>query len=545
MEPLARQTWLAVVMAVMAVGLYFWRAPSASGPIATAAPSEAQIPSQLYQIGNPASMPKSAPKKPKSASPQQVQQEEGPQGQVLREAHARDETVKGKRGKLWANSRTAAGAAEVPSEAQMECTSLLELCHVCKVVDTHNQTFRVVQNNSTQTTPNIKSESQCAARCKRDEGCYGVVWNSATGYCAIYRQVSYLHSNDPQDRETKVLYCHSCAAHEVVPGAWMLRWNPKLFTSEDNLIEIATIHRGMQPNQEPFFATSNTKAIIERGKLVVPNNGSFLWDHSKHVGLSAEGWFSFRSLPFRFECSVPLGGHLRLQALQCSTIYTEDRVDCGYSGVTSQECVARGCCYDVGRPDAANCFTSFPKHHRFAYSSWQARKHLRTAAAWAGSCLNACRDTLTSDYALLNYVYACVIYSATASTLLVTGALLYRQSRQELQLAQLELAARALQLRVFDKFRAARRKILHAEAHGHVVLRQDDAQEGVECCVCCYRWVPNVIFLPCGHMSCCHLCVSSLWERRLFDGLEFLCPNCQTAVDSVVFPIPQGVKCVT
>jgi hypothetical protein len=487
MAPLARQTWLAVIMAVVAVGLYFWRAPSAPGPSATAAPSEAQMP--YYQI-----------------------------------------------------------EPEAPSEAQMECTLRQELCHVCKVVDTHTM-FRVVQDNSTQTTQNIKSESQCAARCKRDEECYGVVWNSATGYCAIYRQVSYASSNDPQDRETKVLHCQSCVAHEVAPHQWMLRWNPKHFASApsqvDNLIEIATIHAGMQPNQEPLFAASNTKAIIERGKLVVPNNGSFLWDHSKHVGLSAEGWFTFRSLRFRDECSVPKSGHLRLQALQCSTIYTEDRVDCGYSGITSQECVARGCCYDVGRPDAANCFTSFPKHHRFAYFSWQARKHLRTAAAWAGSCLNACRDTLTSDYALLNYVYACVIYSATASTLLVTGALLYRQSRQELQLAQLELAARALQLRVFDKFRAARRKILHAEAHGHVVLRQDDAQEGVECCVCCYRWVPNVIFLPCGHMSCCHLCVSSLWERRLFDGLEFLCPNCQTAVDSVVFPIPQGVRCVT
>ena len=43
----------------------------------------------------------------------------------------------------------------------------------------------------------------------------------------------------------------------------------------------------------------------------------------------------------------------------------------------------------------------------------------------------------------------------------------------------------------------------------------------------------NVLFLPCGHLSSCHLCVSSLWARRLFDDLEILCTNCQTAVDSV------------
>lgn len=48
----ARQTWLplgAVVMAAVAMGLYSRSAP---GPSTAAAPSEAQMPSQLYQIGD-------------------------------------------------------------------------------------------------------------------------------------------------------------------------------------------------------------------------------------------------------------------------------------------------------------------------------------------------------------------------------------------------------------------------------------------------------------------------------------------------------------
>jgi hypothetical protein len=40
-------------------------------------------------------------------------------------------------------------------------------------------------------------------------------------------------------------------------------------------------------------------------------------------------------------------------------------------------------------------------------------------------------------------------------------------------------------------------------------------------------------------LSCCQLCVSSLCERRLFDDLEFLCTNCQTAVDSVASRSPK------
>ena len=429
---------------------------------------------------------------------------------------------------------------------ETECPTLLEMCHACKVVDTHGS-LRVVQN-ATQATRRIQSESQCAAQCKRSEDCRGVVWNSATGYCATYWELSYLNSDDPEDRETKLLLCRSCAAHEVAPDQWLLRWTPEHFASEDNLLEIATINRGMQPNQEPFFAASNAKAIIARGRLVVPNNGSFLWNHSKHVGLSAEGWFSFRSLPFRNECSVPLQGHLRLQARQCSAISTEDRVDCGFSGINGQECVARGCCYDVGRPDAANCFTNFPKHHRLAYFSWHARKHLGTAAARAGTCLNACLDGVDSIYQTLVvafiYIVAFLLHPATLCSLIVTGALTYSQNLQELQRARLELAVRPLHLKLFDKFRAVRRKILNAEANGHlVVIRQGDAQRGCNDpgCVCCYSSAPNVVFLPCGHFSCCHLCVSSLWERRLFDDLEFLCPNCQSAVDSVAFPIPQGV----
>ena len=435
-----------------------------------------------------------------------------------------------------------------------QCAALLELCHACKITNTHGHALRVVQN-ATQATRRIQSESQCAAQCKRNEDCYGVIWNSATGYCARYWKVTYDVSKDPADRETKLLHCLSCAAHEVAPDQWMLRWIPEHFTSKDNLLEIATIHRGMVPNKEPFFAASNAGAIIARGMLVVPNNGSFLWNHSQHVGLSAEGWFSFRSLPFPWhDCRVDgegglQKGHVRLQARQCSTISTEDRVDCGYSGINSQECVARGCCYDVARPDAANCFTSFPKHHRLAYFSWLVRKHLGTAAAWAGSCLKACLDGVAtiavSIYETL--IVAFLLHPATLCSLILTGALMYSQNRQELQRARLELAGRLLNLKLFDRFRAARRKILNAEAHGHLVLRKGDAQEdgqgrnGQCCCVCCYTSAPNVVLLPCGHLSCCHLCVSSLWERRLFDNLEFLCPNCQTTVDSLTFPIPQGV----
>jgi hypothetical protein len=91
---------------------------------------------------------------------------------------------------------------------------------------------------------------------------------------------------------------------------------------------------------------------------------------------------------------------------------------------------------------------------------------------------------------------------------------------------------RALQLKAFDKFLAARRKILHAEAHGTWSSGKAMLSK-VNVVFVVIAGRQNVLFLPCGHLSSCHLCVSSLWARRLFDDLEFLCTNCQTAVDSV------------
>ncbi|PIO13813.1 hypothetical protein AB205_0120910, partial [Aquarana catesbeiana] len=43
--------------------------------------------------------------------------------------------------------------------------------------------------------------------------------------------------------------------------------------------------------------------------------------------------------------------------VQCS-VSPADRTDCGYSGISSEECRSRGCCFDPSIPGVKWCFFS-------------------------------------------------------------------------------------------------------------------------------------------------------------------------------------------
>lgn len=237
-----------------------------------------------------------------------------------------------------------------------ECLDLKTQCSSCTVkVDQGRLSSKFQQHDG------VGTQHACSAKCKHVDSCLGIVWNPQTRYCATFGQGSgsVVSSKEPPDIDTEILLCNRCAAQQVSPGQWRLKWSPE-HLSTDN-IEIAAIFEGLRPNAAAFHSNSQEKVVIGEGKRVLLNNGTYLWDHNAQVGLSAKGWFSFRSLPWKHECSVPKEGSLLLQTAQCS-IAIQDRVDCGYDGVTNQECFAKGCCFDDSRPDAHNCFAPFASH---------------------------------------------------------------------------------------------------------------------------------------------------------------------------------------
>ncbi|XP_004429770.2 PREDICTED: trefoil factor 3 [Ceratotherium simum simum] len=50
------------------------------------------------------------------------------------------------------------------------------------------------------------------------------------------------------------------------------------------------------------------------------------------------------------------GEYVGLSANQCA-VPAEDRVDCGYPEITSEQCNNRGCCFDSSIPRVPWCFT--------------------------------------------------------------------------------------------------------------------------------------------------------------------------------------------
>ena len=408
----------------------------------------------------------------------------------------------------------ASASEATPVASDTECLDLKTHCSSCRM---DNKSALV--SSKFHQHDGVDTQDECSARCKHADSCHGIVWNPRTQYCATFHQGSTASSKEPQDIDTKVLLCIRCTAQQVSPGQWRLKWSPEHLSSDN--IEIATIFEGLQPNLAPFHSSSQKKVVMGKGKRVLLNNGTYLWDHDAQVGLSAKGWFSFRSLPFKHECSVPREESLRLQTAQCS-IGVQARVDCGHDGVTNQECFAKGCCFDDSRPDAHNCFAPFASHETGRLVWWRlghlCSKLLEYAAHGTALLASLVTQLGTPSGALLSLLLAL--------TFVLHGQLAQTRQRLEKEEKTGILLAR---------FRSLRMEMLAAEQNGRLMLTA--GEQGQRCVVC---WVnsPNIIFIPCGHLSCCHQCISKVWEQQLLDHhADLLCPCCQASVLHVTIPI--------
>ncbi|XP_036600041.1 trefoil factor 2 [Trichosurus vulpecula] len=58
-------------------------------------------------------------------------------------------------------------------------------------------------------------------------------------------------------------------------------------------------------------------------------------------------------------CTV--AGGEKPSACQCSRLSPKSRKNCGYPGISSEECFASGCCFDTQVPGVPWCFTPLPK----------------------------------------------------------------------------------------------------------------------------------------------------------------------------------------
>ncbi|XP_072470983.1 trefoil factor 2 isoform X2 [Notamacropus eugenii] len=48
-------------------------------------------------------------------------------------------------------------------------------------------------------------------------------------------------------------------------------------------------------------------------------------------------------------------------ACQCSRLDPKNRKNCGFPGISSEECFASGCCFDSQVPEVPWCYTPLPK----------------------------------------------------------------------------------------------------------------------------------------------------------------------------------------
>jgi len=413
----------------------------------------------------------------------------------------------------------ASASEATPAANDTECIDLETHCSSCKIDQS-------LPSRKFQQHDGVVSEHECSAKCKHVESCRGIVWNARTQSCATFEHGTVARSKEPQDIDTKILLCSRCGAQQVSPGQWQLKWSPEHLLSDN--IEIATIFEGLRPNDAAFHSSKQDKIVIGEGKLVLLNNGTYLWDHNAQAGLSAKGWFSFRSLPFKHECSVPSGGSLRLETAQCS-IGIQNRVNCGHDGVTNQECFAKGCCFDDSRPDAFNCFAPFARHETGRLVWWRLG---RLCSHLYSKLLEYAANVCALLASLLTVV------SVTSGALLVLLlAIAFELTRQLTETRQRLKKAEETGM-LLARFRSLRMEMLAAEQRGRLMLTA--GEQGQRCVVC---WVnsPNIIFIPCGHLSCCHQCISKVWEQQLLEHhADLRCPCCQGSVLHVTFPIAIG-----
>eukprot|EP00293_Proteomonas_sulcata_P012526 CAMPEP_0184303708 /NCGR_PEP_ID=MMETSP1049-20130417/13405_1 /TAXON_ID=77928 /ORGANISM="Proteomonas sulcata, Strain CCMP704" /LENGTH=312 /DNA_ID=CAMNT_0026615335 /DNA_START=200 /DNA_END=1135 /DNA_ORIENTATION=+ len=239
--------------------------------------------------------------------------------------------------------------------ADDHCIDWVELCHSCEPVNSDSQIVKWDEHHG------ISSTLGCVAKCTMARSCAGFAWNPETKQCTTL-SAGHTKTTDvsPRHLHTSIYRCNYCSAAAVDPaaqkdGVWTLKWSKSLLSSE--FVELAVIYAGSKPNEQPFRSASNSEFIMGDAKLVVPNNGSFVWKLPGHV--SGNGFFHIRSLPYR-ELKGQCGSDpVRLFSSQC-VMDKSKRSDCGFPGIGNKQCHDKGCCYDNFHSDTANCFLPVP-----------------------------------------------------------------------------------------------------------------------------------------------------------------------------------------
>ncbi|XP_026964668.1 LOW QUALITY PROTEIN: trefoil factor 2 [Sagmatias obliquidens] len=59
--------------------------------------------------------------------------------------------------------------------------------------------------------------------------------------------------------------------------------------------------------------------------------------------------------------AVCLGGAQKPDPCQCSRVSTKNRLNCGFPGISSDQCFSASCCFDSSIPGVPWCFKPLPK----------------------------------------------------------------------------------------------------------------------------------------------------------------------------------------
>mmetsp|Transcript_40693 Transcript_40693/g.63538 ORF Transcript_40693/g.63538 Transcript_40693/m.63538 type:complete len:461 (+) Transcript_40693:361-1743(+) len=401
--------------------------------------------------------------------------------------------------------------ASAPIEVQ-DCVDWTESCRACEPLKPDTGVFNWDEHHG------ITSSSGCASKCKIARGCEFFAWNPKTQFCTTFDSGKMKISNVSQRHVgTRILRCKYCGAAAVESadlkdGVWRLDWTSSLFLTES--VEVAVIYAGSEPNEEPLNSTSNSEVIMGDAKLVVPNNGSLGWMLPGQV--SGNAFFLIRSVPYkevRSECSSPFAGYVRLSSNQC-VVDQHKRSDCGFPGIGNKQCLDKGCCYDDYHSDGPNCFVPVPNDDVILTVWWRIRN------AWEKQ-VPQIAESIFSTVLRWEFLIVC------GNVVVVVG--MYSTRRQSRPTTS--------ENSIPAKHRMLKSKIMSLQVKGQLPIAE--AHDGQEQCVKCRTNAPNLVFLPCGHLCCCHMCLlSGMWELcSQEDPSDPKCPVCEGIIDNIAAQI--------
>lgn len=132
---------------------------------------------------------------------------------------------------------------------------------------------------------------------------------------------------------------------EAPPGA---PWSPALITFHLGLHVGPSVHLFLEGYFIFFIYFTNDTIAAKPCPMWVRQDFAFPW-WTRRCPERARGRAARRVVT-----------HLSTAPCQCSRMNPDSRKNCGFPGITSEQCFATGCCFDTTVPGVPWCFTPLP-----------------------------------------------------------------------------------------------------------------------------------------------------------------------------------------